>query len=179
MKARPFATNALIFTLALLPIATLAKTSDFSKPPFPVQIEPPDEKFIVVSPRKHAWGAYDADGTLLAYGLASAGADYCTDIKKPCRTKTGTYRIYAMGDKSCYSARFPLPNGGAPMPYCMYFNRNQALHGSPQGSVVRGNVSHGCVRMHVADAKWLRYQFVEGPKESNEHQGTKVIILSY
>lgn len=169
----------LLLALLLPSIISIAKPSDFSKPPFPTQIDAPEEKFIVVSPRKHAWGAYDSDGTLVAYGLASAGADYCHDIKKPCRTQTGTYRIYAMGDKRCYSARFPLPNGGAPMPYCMYFNRNQALHGSPPGSVVNNNVSHGCVRMHVADAKWLRYEFVDGPTEINDYQGTKVIILSY
>lgn len=179
MNAISKSAACLLLALLSLPTITTAKPNDFDHTPFPTQIEPPDEKFIVVNPRKHAWGAYNADGELVAYGLASAGANYCQDIKKPCRTKTGTYRIYAMGDQRCYSARFPLPNGGAPMPYCMYFNRNQALHGSPAGSVVRDNISHGCVRMHVADAKWLRYHFVEGPTEDNAYEGTKVIILSY
>lgn len=169
----------ILLVLFGLPPAGMAAASDFKKPPFPTQIEPPNEKFIIVSPRIHAWGAYDTDGSLVSYGLASAGANYCSDIKRPCRTKTGTYRIYALGDERCYSSRFPLPDGGAPMPYCMYFNGNQALHGSPEGSVVRGNVSHGCVRMHVGDARWLRYNFIDPPGEYNAHQGTKVVILPY
>jgi lipoprotein-anchoring transpeptidase ErfK/SrfK len=64
-----------------------------------------------------------------------------------------------------------MPHGGAPMPYCMFFNRNQALHGSPDHEVVDGNISHGCVRMHVPEAEWLRYNFV--------HVGTKVIVRPY
>lgn len=162
-----------------IPTISTAAVSDFKSPPFPTQIEPRSEKFIVVSPRIHAWGAYNADGSLAAYGLASAGANYCQDIKKPCRTKVGTFRIYAMGDERCYSSKYPLPDGGAPMPFCMYFNGNQALHGSPEKAVVRGNVSHGCVRMHASDAEWLRYNFVDSSSGYNGYQGTKVVILPY
>lgn len=136
---------------------------------FPSQISAPGEKVIVVSPRIHAWGAYDASGNLLRSGLASAGSSYCKDLHHPCRTHVGSFRIEALGDRKCISARFPLPNGGAPMPYCMYFNGNQALHGSY--NVVSGNISHGCVRMHVKDAQWVRYNFAE--------RGTRVIILPY
>ena len=55
------------------------------------------------------------------------------------------------------------------MPYCMYFHGGQALHGSYE--VVNGNISHGCVRLHVNDARWLRFNFAE--------PGTKVIIKPY
>jgi len=55
------------------------------------------------------------------------------------------------------------------MPYCMFFNGKQGLHGSNQ--VVRGNVSHGCVRLHVGDAKWIRFNFAT--------IGTKVIVKPY
>lgn len=154
------------FSTVFLPLTSLASGSGL-----PTMIDPPGEKVVVVSPRIHAWGAYDASGNLVRSGLATAGANYCKDIRRPCRTKTGSYRIYSLGDGDCISTRFPLPNGGAPMPYCMYFNGNQALHGSPSGSVIRGNISHGCVRMHVSDARWLRYDFVE--------QGTRVVILPY
>jgi lipoprotein-anchoring transpeptidase ErfK/SrfK len=51
----------------------------------------------------------------------------------------------------------------------MYFNKNQGLHGSHE--VVEGNISHGCVRVTINDAKWLRYHFA--------NIGTKVIIMSY
>lgn len=123
----------------------------------PQQISPPGEKLILVDPREHAWGAYTANGQLVRQGLASAGGDWCKDIHRPCHTRTGTFRIRTLGGGGCVSPSFPLPRGGAPMPYCMYFNQSQALHGSP--NVVDGNISHGCVRMHTGDAKWLRYNF--------------------
>lgn len=127
------------------------------------------EKVVLVSPREHAWGAYTADGRLVRSGLASAGANWCEDVGRPCRTWEGSFRIRSLGDSSCTSPSFPLPKGGAPMPYCMYFNPYQALHGSYD--VRHANISHGCVRMRVADAKWLRFNFVE--------LGTLVVIQSY
>lgn len=135
----------------------------------PESISPPGEKLVVVDPRLHAWGAYTSDGKLLRSGLATAGAAWCSDIGRPCRTKTGSFRIYSLGDEDCISRKYPVGEGGAPMPYCMYFNGSQGLHGSY--SVVAGNVSHGCVRMRVSDAEWLRYNFV--------NIGTKVIVKSY
>ena len=159
-----------VFMLLLSLLFPLSSSSQQESAPLPVNIAPPGEKLILVDPRLHAWGAYSAGGSLVRWGLASAGANWCPDIKKPCRTKTGAYRIFALGDSDCISARFPIPTGGAPMPYCMYFNGNQALHGSP--AVVRGNISHGCVRMHVSDAYWLRYDFIDGT-------GTLVVIRPY
>ena len=128
-----------------------------------------NEKVVVVDPKVHAWGAYDSDGSLQKAGLATSGSNWCPDIKRRCHTSTGTFRIYSLGASSCKSHIFPKPRGGAPMPYCMFFNRGQALHGS--GEVVDANVSHGCVRMHVADAEWLRFNFA--------NVGTKVIVKSY
>ncbi len=145
--------------------------------PFPRQIKSPSEKFIIVDPREHAWGAYNQKGILERWGLATSGANWCGDIDKPCRTKTGSFRIYSLGDEDCYSKKFPVPDGGAPMPYCMYFNGGQALHGSDE--VVYGNESHGCVRLHVSDARWLRYHFVDGPNVSNHFHGTLVVIRPY
>jgi len=135
----------------------------------PSQIDPPGEKMVLVSPQEHAWGAYDASGRLLRSGMASAGADWCEDMGQECHTSTGSFRVKSLGNKSCVSPSFPIPNGGAPMPYCMYFTRYQALHGSYE--VRHANISHGCVRMHVADAEWLRFNFV--------NVGTLVVIESY
>lgn len=135
----------------------------------PTQIDPPGEKMVLVNPIEHAWGAYDASGRLLRSGLASAGADWCADMGQECHTVTGSFRIRSLGSASCVSPSFPMPNGGAPMPYCMYFTEYQALHGSYE--VVHGNISHGCVRMHVNDAKWLRFHFVQ--------IGTLVVIEPY
>ena len=127
------------------------------------------EKVVLVDPRVHAWGAYTANGELVRAGLATAGSSWCSDIKRACRTKPGSFRIQSLGNANCKSSIYPLPRGGAPMPYCMFFNKNQGLHGSY--NVVEGNVSHGCVRLRVHDAEWLRFQFVK--------MGTKVIVKPY
>jgi hypothetical protein len=150
-----------------------------TQPPFAVEIAPPGEKLVIVDPHVHAWGAYDATGNLVHWGMATAGSDWCRDLHRPCHTKVGTFHVYSLGDSSCVSHKFPLPHGGAPMPYCMYFNGGQALHGSYGSEVVYGNISHGCVRLHVKDAEWLRYNFVEGPNALNNYKGTTVIVRPY
>lgn len=127
------------------------------------------EKVIIIDPNIHRWGAYSSDGQLLRSGLATAGSHYCRDLGRPCRTKAGTFRIKSLGSRSCKSSKYPLGRGGAPMPYCMFFNGSQGLHGSYE--VVAGNVSHGCVRMHVDDAAWVRFNFAK--------IGTKVIVRPY
>lgn len=144
---------------------------------FPPSIPPEGQKKIIVDPRIHKWAAYNEDGQLVKSGMATAGSNYCRDIRKPCRTEVGSFRIESLGEANCKSRTFPLPKGGAPMPYCMFFNGGQALHGSNQ--VVNGNVSHGCVRLHVKDAKWIRYNFAEEPNSNNEGLGTIVIIKPY
>lgn len=133
------------------------------------QISGHGERVIIVDPHVHAWGAYTEDGRLIRAGLASAGSGWCHDLGRPCRTRSGTFRIHSLGDSDCYSKKFPLGEGGAPMPYCMYFNGGQGIHGSYE--LAEGNISHGCVRISVSDAEWLRFNFA--------HIGTKIIIRPY
>lgn len=135
----------------------------------PSTIKAPGEKVIIVDPRVHAWGAYNAQGELIRGGLATAGGNWCPDIKRSCRTRSGSFRIQSLGAASCKSSIYPLPRGGAPMPYCMFFNGHQGLHGSY--NVVDGNASHGCVRLRVSDAEWIRFHFAG--------MGTKVIVKPY
>lgn len=129
-----------------------------------------NEKVVLVDPRVHAWGAYD-NGTLVRAGLATAGSTWCPDLGRPCKTAAGSFRVQSLGAAECKSRTFPLPKGGAPMPYCMFFHGGQALHGVPAGEVVEGNISHGCVRLNVSDAEWLRFNFV--------NVGTKVQVSPY
>ncbi len=145
--------------------------------PMPEYIKRPMEKVILINPAEHVWGAYSAQGKLIRWGIATAGADTCRDSNGSCRTKTGMFRIYSLGSSNCVSNKYPLGTGGASMPYCMYFYGSQALHGSYE--VTYENSSHGCVRVHVDDAKWLRYHFVEAPNTSNQYRGTQVIVQSY
>ena len=168
----------IMILVAPLSYAKTKKSKTFNSDElFAATIDPPGEKIIIVNPNVHAWAAYTPDGELVRTGMATAGNDWCRDIHRSCRTKAGSFRIYSLGNSSCKSRKFPVPRGGAPMPYCMFFNGGQALHGSYE--VVRANVSHGCVRLKVNDAEWLRFDFVEGPNSSNGYQGTRVIIKPY
>lgn len=127
------------------------------------------EKVILVDPNVHAWGAYDSTGVLLKAGIATAGSDYCPDLHRSAHTHPGVFRINSLGNANCKSHIFPLGKGGAPMPYCMFFNKGQALHGSDE--LAEDNLSHGCVRLRTEDAEWLRYNFAD--------VGTKVIVKAY
>lgn len=153
-----------------------ANILDFA--PFPHQINSIDEKLVVFDPAQLAWGAYNDKGMLIKWGPASGGSDWCKDIEDECRTHNGDFRIFSFGSSDCISHKFPLPKGGAPMPYCMYFNNGQALHGEPNG-LPGYNASHGCVRLYVNDAEWLRYDFVEGPNANNDYRGTRVVVKEY
>jgi len=154
-----------------------ANVMDFS--PFPLHTQPaPGEKVVLIDPLYYAWGAYDPDGTLVRWGPISAGSDWCRDMDEPCQTNPGDFRVFSLGSSECISHKFPLPDGGAPMPYCMYFNNGQALHGEPNG-LPGYNASHGCVRLYVNDAEWLRYDFVEAPNAYNHFRGTRIIVNSY
>jgi hypothetical protein len=127
--------------------------------PFNRQIEPPGEKIIIVSLDKLAFGAYNDNGELTYWGPISAGKGYCPDLGRGCHTARGHFKIYRKLGAGCVSSKFPIGHGGAPMPYCMFFNGGFALHGSYD--VPGYNASHGCVRLFVKDAKWLNQDFVE------------------
>lgn len=136
---------------------------------FPSRISPPGVRLFIFSPRKNAWAAYMPDGRLVGYGRASGGAGWCSDIKRSCRTPRGTFTVHSLGSAGCKSTRYPLGKGGAPMPYCMFFSKYYAVHGSPH--VPNYNASHGCVRVKPVAAKWLRYNFMT--------IGTRVVVTSY
>lgn len=171
--------NTHIYTGMVIAVPeNLANSEIIDYSPFSRMIPAPQEKIIIIDPMVQAWAAYDSSGILIKWGPASSGAEYCNDIDEACQTHEGSFRVFSMGSSDCYSTKFPLPDGGAPMPYCMYFNDGQALHGEPNG-LPGYNVSHGCVRLFVNDAEWLRYDFAEAPNFANRYRGTKVIVKSY
>lgn len=145
----------------------------FDIAPFPLQIDDSKQKLVIFDPAKLAWAAYDENGRLVNWGPASGGSSYCADVKRPCRTTPGVYAFYHMRDEACKSTRYPLGKGGAPMPYCMFFNKNFAIHGS--ATVPGYNASHGCVRVFTEDAAWLNNEFVE----VNPATKTKIIVKPY
>lgn len=136
--------------LILFPLASLANT-------------------FVFNPRTLSYKAYNDRGRLVKSGRASGGANYCRDIGRSCRTPVGVFRIQSKRGASCRSSRYPRGRGGAPMPYCMFFSKHYAIHGSPD--VPNRNASHGCIRVKPRDAAWLHRHFIR--------MGTKVIVKSY
>lgn len=147
----------------------LEKRGKLELAPFPAKLEPLGAKEIRVNLDELAWAAYDAEGNLVDWGAAAGGKTFCPDTGEPCRTRTGEYQVLRKGGAACKSTKFPIPHGGAPMPYCMFYSDGYALHGSYE--VPGYNASHGCVRLFPEDAKWLSQEFVEGE--------TRVNVLPY
>lgn len=124
---------------------------------------------FVFNPNTLSWKAIDENGTVIRTGRASGGMKYCRDIRRGCKTPSGVYRVISKGGPGCKSSRYPVGRGGAPMPYCMFFSRYYAIHGSYD--VPARNASHGCIRVEPSDARWLSQNFVR--------VGTKVIVKPY
>lgn len=124
---------------------------------------------FIFDPQQYAWAAYDPQGQLIKTGIASGGADYCSDIKKACRTPVGTYSVHREGGANCKSSKYPLGKGGAPMPHCAFFTGGYAVHGSYD--VPARNASHGCIRVTPSAAKWLDDHVL--------NNGSTVIVKSY
>ncbi len=141
--------------------------------PFPLKIKKTNEKMIIVNQNLLAWGAYNVNGELVYWGPISSGKDYCRDIGRSCRTVTGIFYVFSKKGEECRSNIYPVGRGGSKMPYCMFFHKGYALHGSNQ---VRGyRDSHGCVRLFTRDAKWLNHNFVE-IIHGKWDLGTKVVV---
>jgi lipoprotein-anchoring transpeptidase ErfK/SrfK len=124
---------------------------------------------FVFNPNSHSWAAINDNGKVVRTGRASGGKHYCPDIRRSCKTPSGYFRIVSKGGPGCSSSRYPVGRGGAPMPYCMFFSRYYAIHGSYD--VPNYNASHGCIRVTPADARWLSANFIR--------IGTKVIVKPY
>lgn len=152
----------------------LANVTLLDLAPFPHQIPSDNEKEIIVDQDKLAWGAYDEKGQLVKWGPIASGRDKCPDSNNTCRTLTGVYRVFSKEDARCKSDIFPIGKGGAKMPYCMFFHKGFALHGSSDMPGFRA--SHGCVRMFINDAKWLNEEFVDVSSDRNNNMGTKVVV---
>lgn len=123
---------------------------------------------FVFNPRTLRWKAIK-NGKVVKSGKGSGGKHYCKDVRRSCRTPSGTFRIIGKRGASCKSSRYPVGRGGAPMPYCMFFSKYYAIHGSPD--VPNYNASHGCIRVRPSDARWLHRNFLR--------VGSKVIVKPY
>ena len=123
---------------------------------------------FVFYPKKLKWEAIK-NGKVVKSGRASGGKGYCPDIKRSCRTPTGTFHVISKGGPECRSSRYPVGRGGAKMPYCMFFSQYYAIHGSYE--LPNYNARHGCIRIRPSDAQWLQHNFVD--------IGTTVVVKPY
>src|SRR5262245_12448171 len=84
------------------------------------------------------------------------------------RTPTGTFKPTAM-----FRYHASTIYSGSPMPYSIFFLRGYAIHGSHETKFLGRPASHGCVRLHPANAGAF-YSLVKTYRPSNT-----VIRISY
>ncbi len=125
---------------------------------------------FVFSPKTHQWKAINDNGVVVRTGKGSGGRAYCPDIRRACRTPTGTFHVLSRRGADCRSSIYPVGKGGSPMPYCMFFSKYYAVHGSHEVPAGR-NASHGCIRIVPSEARWLYNNFM--------HVGTTVVVKPY
>lgn len=82
------------------------------------------------------------DGTVQEWAISSGRGTY--------RTPTGQYRAQWL-DRNHRSSRYH----NAPMPYSVFFRGNYAIHGTNDVRNLGRPASHGCVRLHPANAAKL------------------------
>lgn len=124
---------------------------------------------FVFNPNTLTWKAINDNGKVVRTGKGSGGKGYCRDIHRSCKTPSGVFSVISKGGPGCKSSRFPIGKGGSPMPWCMFFSKYYAIHGSYE--VPNHNASHGCIRVTPSEANWLSHNFVR--------IGTKVIVKPY
>lgn len=143
--------------------------------PFSLHKKTHYEKLIFISKKLLAWAAFDKNGKQLNWGPISAGSASCP-APLNCATPNGIFHIQHKKGLHCYSKSFPEmisgEKGGAYMPYCMYFYKGYALHGSE--NLPGYNASHGCIRLFNKDAQWLNEYFIDLPYK--KILGTTVVI---
>ncbi len=160
----------------LLFLVGCASCSTLAPPPTTALPRPASQKELVVTLSAYTWTAFDTTHASIKSGMISAGRGWCADLPGPCRTPTGTFHAQRKGGAGCKSNTFPMPDGGAPMPYCVFFHRGYAIHGW-RGRFTKRHLSHGCVRVSVEDAQWLHNEFLELPAPENNGEGTPIRIL--
>ena len=94
---------------------------------FPVAAKS-SNKVFVFNPSALYWVVYE-NGKAIRSGRAVGGKRHCQDIHRPCMTPVGTFHIYAKAGPNFRSSIYPLPHGGASMPWAMFFHKGYAIHG--------------------------------------------------
>ena len=151
---------ALLYLKQIVIPKDFSKTSYMSMSPLPAYMNTHHKKVLFINLSLFAFGAYGPDGNLIYWGPVSSGASKCPANDDSCATPTGDFRAFRIEGKDCTSNEFPLEtHGGAPMPYCVFFHRGSAVHGSTLSGFI--NRSAGCVRLFYADSEWIYDRFAQ------------------
>jgi lipoprotein-anchoring transpeptidase ErfK/SrfK len=70
--------------------------------------------------------------------------------RKGYRTPTGVYQPYLL-KKMHYSSKYE----NAPMPHSIFFYGGYAIHATEAINKLGSPASHGCIRLHPKNARWL------------------------
>ena len=129
---------------------------------------PPDAipvgaRWVLVDLAQQTLTAYEGDVAVYAT-LISAGKDY-----KESQTHTGLYQVEHKMAFSDMHGESDDPYDVDRVPYALYFNKNEALHGTYWHDRFGTRASHGCINLALPDARWL---FDWAPPRLPEHWTT-------
>ena len=124
---------------------------------------PADAKWVLVDLSQQTLTAYEGETAVYAT-LISAGKNH-----KESQTHAGLYQVE---HKMAYSDMHGEPDDPYDVdrvPYTLYFNKDEALHGAYWHNRFGSPASHGCINLSLADARWL---FDWGPPQLPENWHT-------
>jgi hypothetical protein len=115
----------------------------------PPQSIPAGAKWVLVDLSQQTLTAYEGETAVYAT-LISGGKDH-----KESQTHAGLYQVE---HKMAYSDMHGEPDDPYDVdrvPYTLYFNKDEALHGAYWHNRFGSPASHGCINLALADARWL------------------------
>lgn len=110
---------------------------------------PVGAKWILVDLAQQTLTAYEGETAVYAT-LISSGKDY-----KESQTHAGLYEVEHKMATSDMHGESDEPYDVDRVPYALYFNKNEALHGTYWHDRFGTRASHGCINLAFADARWL------------------------
>jgi len=148
----------------------IANRDEMLYTPFNKYLPDTKEKIIIVDLNIFAWAAYQ-NHKLLKWGSAVGGIGRCKETGKyECKTPVGIWKVIRKGPAVSKSQLYPVECEdksicGHPLYHLIQFHPNGSeIHGDKTIGTGMGNISHGCVRVHREDSKWLNKEFAETNK---------------
>jgi lipoprotein-anchoring transpeptidase ErfK/SrfK len=144
---------------------------------------PPEDKRIEVSIARQTLTAYEGDNIVLETKISS-GQHYKPKGQKRWDTPAGTFNVFSkmpskhMGDGRLTSDKEAYELPGVPW-VCFFHEDGVATHGTYWHTNYGTVMSHGCVNMRTAEAKWI-FRWTTPVSEPGDWErkgrGTRVIV---